>query len=354
MAAASSPTLTASTSTNVNGGASVTLTGTNFLDSNSFAEVVLTNQASGAAVVLPTTNRTNTSVTFNVGSNVVSGAYEIKVRNIIGETNALPLTVNWNVPTVSWNAGGSVAGGIVTISGSGFPTSIDGIIFSISLVSGTTTSPANIVSCCSSNTVTIEIPPAANGTVYTLVFTGPVNTNNKTYTLSSSITPTANITAVTSDINQTVGPKNITFAATNNVSATITAIKLVSTLDSSHVINIAAGSWSTTGSGATAVTTFAATVNAGSYRLVVSTTPNGYISMNTTINNIFPTNAVTNPQPVSFNGGSVTIQASYLSPVSYITVNGFKGAISSYTTSSVTYSVPALITADTQTAFTLT
>ena len=353
MASATSPALTASTASTVNGGTDVTLTGTNFLDANNYSEVVLTNQISSVVTVLSTTNRTSASITFNVGSNIVSGTYTVKVRNAIGQTNTLPLSVTWNLPTVSWNAGGSTAGGIASISGSGFPSSIDGVAFSISILSGKTAYPLNIISCCGSNTVTIEIPSAPTGTAFTLAFVGPVNSINKTYTLSNSYTPTANINAVTSANNQTVGPKTITFAATNSVNATITGIKLVSTLDSSHTITVASGSWNTTGNGSAAVTTFAETLNAGSYKLLVSTTPFGYISMNSTVDNTFPTNVITSNQQVSFNGGSFTIAASYLSPVSYITVNGFKGTITSYSSSSVTYSVPALVTPDTQSAFNL-
>ena len=84
MASATSPALTASTASTVNGGTDVTLTGTNFLDANSYSEVVLTNQISSVVTVLSTTNRTSASITFNVGSNIVSGTYTVKVRNAIG------------------------------------------------------------------------------------------------------------------------------------------------------------------------------------------------------------------------------------------------------------------------------
>jgi hypothetical protein len=75
--------------------------------------------------------------------------------------------------------------------------------------------------------------------------------------------------------------------------------------------------------------------------------------MNQTVNIAFPTNVITTVQKVSFNGGFYKIQASRLSPVSYITVNGLKGTISSYTDYAVTYRVPPLVTKATQTAFNL-
>lgn len=75
--------------------------------------------------------------------------------------------------------------------------------------------------------------------------------------------------------------------------------------------------------------------------------------MNSTVDVAIPTNLVSNPQSVSFNGGRYTIEASYLSPVSYITVNGFRGDVISYTNTNVTYQVPALVTTETQAAFNL-
>jgi len=77
--------------------------------------------------------------------------------------------------------------------------------------------------------------------------------------------------------------------------------------------------------------------------------------MSNGLNIPFPSNVILTPttQQISYNGGSFTISATNLSPASYITVNGLKGAISSYTASAVTYDVPAFVTAATQTAFSL-
>jgi hypothetical protein len=91
------------------------LNGTLLVDSNNFAEVTLTNSISGDIVVLPATNISNTSVTFNVTKDVVSGTYLVKVRNTIGDSNGLSLVVYWNPGTVSWGAGGSTAGNIITL-----------------------------------------------------------------------------------------------------------------------------------------------------------------------------------------------------------------------------------------------
>jgi hypothetical protein len=107
-------------------------------------------------VVLPPTNISNTSATFNVTKDVIAGNYLVKVRNALGESNGLALAVNWNPGTVSWGAGGSTAGNIVSISnGAGYPSQIDGKTFSVSMRGGSIVYPLKIVSCCTSNSISI-------------------------------------------------------------------------------------------------------------------------------------------------------------------------------------------------------
>lgn len=156
---------------------SITLTGTNLLDSNNFAEVSLTNTYTKQTTVFAATSASSTSVVFNLPSTLASGNYDVKVRNALGESNARSLAVGWSTGTASWGLGGSTAGGIVTIAnGGGYPSSIDGNKFTITLTSGKNSYPVNIVSCCASNTIQLELPPAANGTSFTIMFTGPINT----------------------------------------------------------------------------------------------------------------------------------------------------------------------------------
>lgn len=93
---------------------------------------------------------------FNLPSSLASGNYDVKVRNLVGESNARSLAVGWSAGTASWGLGGSTAGGIVTISnGGGYPASIDGQLFAITLTSGSNRYPVNIVSCCTSNTISL-------------------------------------------------------------------------------------------------------------------------------------------------------------------------------------------------------
>jgi hypothetical protein len=219
----------------------------------------------------------------------------------------------------------------------------------VGITNGVLTIPVNILSC-SGNSISFIMPPAVSGTSFTITFTGPINTVTHTYSTSSYLTPTASITSPT---NLTVGSNTITFAATNGIAASINNIQLVSTFNNSYAITIPSATWTTNGTGSSAVTNFTATLSAGSYSLIVSTTPNGYIAVTGTINVLLPTSITTNSQQVSFNGGTFTIAATYLSPVSSLSVNGFTGQLTSYNTSSATYAIPPLVTPTTQTTFNL-
>ena len=234
-------------------------------------------------------------------------------------------------------------------NGGGYPTTIDGKSFAVTITASGVSYAVNILSCCSSNTMQLEIPAAATGTSLTISLKGPVNTVTKTYSVQSSLTPTATIT--TNNLN--IGSNTITFTASNDVSATINSIKLVSTINSAIYIDVASNTWTTTGSGNGATTTFTETLNSGSYNIQADT-GNGYIDFGTsTLNVQLPTSLSLSTQQISFNGGSVTIPGNNLSPASYVTVNGFKGMITSYSSSSVTYKVPAFVNPTTQSTFSL-
>jgi hypothetical protein len=225
-------------------------------------------------------------------ASLVSGSYTVAVSNSIGQSNPLSLNINWNPGRVSWNSGGSTAGGVVKITnGGGYPASIDGVIFAVSITSGPLTYPVNILSCCSGNSISIQMPPAPDGTSFNIIFTGPINSITHVYTTSNYLTPTA---AITSSNNLTVGSNTITFAATNSYTATINSLQLVSTINSSYSITIPNNTWATTGTGGSAVTQFTASLAAGSYNLIVSSSPNGFISIPTPINVLLPTNLNTN------------------------------------------------------------
>ena len=56
---------------------------------------------------------------------------------------------------------------------------------------------------------------------------------------------------------------------------------------------------------------------------------------------------------MSFNGGTFTITASYLSPSSYIMINGFKGKILTQSNTQIVYKIPPQVNTATQSAFSL-
>lgn len=154
-----SPNITAISAANTNVG-TITITGTNLIDSNSFAEVVLYNALDNATTVLPSSASTATSVSFQVTANVIAGKYNVQVRNLVGQSNPIPMSVNLSPGTVSWASGGSRAGGIISINnGAGFPAKLDGTLFAVTITSGGgIVHPVKVVSCCAGNSISLEVP----------------------------------------------------------------------------------------------------------------------------------------------------------------------------------------------------
>ena len=294
----------------------ITITGTNLVDTNNFADVTLTHTISSQVIVITPSSVSDTSVVFDVTTAVVSGKYEVRTRNAIGGSNSKEITVNWNVGTVSWSSGGSTSGAVVNITGGGgYPSSIDGHIFSVNISSGNVNYPFKLVSCCASNSISFEIPSAVDGTSLSIKFQGPINTVTKTYLVEASRTPTGTI-----DNNPySVGTQSVSFTDSGAVStSTIHSINLVSVLNSSQVINVP--NWNTAG----AVTTFSAGLYTGAYNLLVNTNK-GYMSFGSTLNVGFPNNTNNDNGQISFNGGKFKITGTKISAGSHIEVNGFKG-----------------------------
>ena len=155
-----SPTITdlSSTSVSVSGSQTktITITGTNLTDGNNFADVTLTHSVSSQITVITPSNVSDTEVIFDVSTAVVSGKYEVRVRNEVGGSNSKEITVDWNVGAVSWSSGGSTSGAVVNITGGGgYPSVIDGHIFSVSISSGGVNYPFKLMSCCNSNSISL-------------------------------------------------------------------------------------------------------------------------------------------------------------------------------------------------------
>lgn len=117
---------------------------------------------------------------------------------------------------------------------------------------------ANVISCCSSSSISILMPSAVNGTKYTIQFNGPLNQVKFNYTALTSNTASVQLTSPST---VSVGSNTITLNQIDTVSNPITSIKLISTKDSLNIISVA--TWSTLNK----VTTFTASLTSGSFSI---------------------------------------------------------------------------------------
>jgi hypothetical protein len=80
-----------------------------------------------------------------------------------------------------------------------------------------------------------------------------------------------------------------------------------------------------------------------------------FYTINDVVNVAMPTNIISTAESYSYNGGTFTIAASSLSPVSNIRVNGLKGALIDYNkaNSSATYEIPSFVTTLSQSTYNL-
>lgn len=256
--------------------------------------------------------------------------------------------VTWQVGSASNT--GSAAGGVFTFSGgSNYPASFADTAFSVT-VSTTSASnvvtyyPLTVISCCANNVFSLVLPATAIGTAISITFTGPVNSNTKTFTSSSALTTTATLNSSTP---APVGLNTVVINRTNTLTSfTITDITMVSAFNSSYTIPIGNNSWTTNGT----FTSFSVYLPSGSYNIRVGSA-SGYYLINSVLNVNMPANIANSTQTTSFAGGAYTLTADTLSPVSYILINGFKGYPISATNSSVTYAVPPLVTTAAQSSF---
>lgn len=329
----------------------LTLTGTSLVASASCTVSLAWATNSSLVYEVPTISCNATTAKFSVPSNVPSGKYLVRARNEIGESNGRAININWAQGTPNFDLGGSVVGNIVTFTGgSGYPASLgDGSGYNVLLKTSTGDNlPVNILSCCTNNELKLALPPAANNKQVYIVFQGPISTLNNSYIYQQALTPVIAYSgsALTPGVNSP-----ITFTRTDSLdisSITITQLDLVSTVDSSKIISIP--SW--TVNNTTKVYSFSVALPSGAYS-IRALTPNGFCQVSNPVNVGLDGVVSAASQSSGFSGGYFTITGSNLSPASYITFDSFKGTISSYSSSSVTYNVPPFVTANTQTAFNL-
>ena len=167
------------------------------------------------------------------------------------------------------------------------------------------------------------------------------------YQASGSLTPLAYLTAGMNLVADGTS-STISFTMNSTVAATIASITLNSNISSSVSYTVDPLTTTTTGSGKGAVTSFGINLPAGAYILSVLTTPNGFISITDTINVVLPSNLAVTTQPISYNGGVISIPSGNLSPASYILVNGFKASLTGQNGAITNYSVPPFVTPKSQ------
>lgn len=261
------------------------------------------------------------------------------------------MNVSWNVGTASFPNQGSAAGGVFSFTnGLGYPIDLTNTAFSVSLsaiVNNVVTPyPVSVVSCCSGNSISLVLPATAFNTKLTITFTGPVNTVTKQFTSATYYTSTATLSSAGT---VSAGLISVTLNVTKkSPSSTIQSVSVLSAINSSFSVPVPTWTFDSTKT----FVSFSVTLPPGNYKFQVSSA-DGYYLIMSLLNVSFPSGIVNTAQSTSYAGGSYTLSGGYLSPASYIVVNGFKGYPISNSTTSITYAVPPLITAASQASYKL-
>ena len=229
-------------------------------------------------------------------------------------------------------------GNIVTFSmGSGYPSAL-GSGFNILVDIGGNNAAVSVISCCTNNVLTLALPPSPPTQTITITFKGPVGSYSTTYTTSNAMTPSI----IAPNTTFTPGASTVTFTRNDTTGLPITSLKLVSAVDATNIVTISNFTNSSTTS-----YSFTTTLNSGSYN-ILALTDYGYCKVSNPISVGLPASVTAASIISSFAGGVFTITGNNLSPSSYITVNGFKGTVNTYTSTAVTYNVPPFITSNSQ------
>lgn len=260
----------------------------------------------------------------------------------------MSLKIKWVIfgsANIYWSG---LAGARVTISGgSGYPLDLTNNQFSVEMKDpqGITT-PANVASC-SGNSIVLEMPPGLDNTTYKVYFNGPVNSVRYDYTSWGKYT--GNLTLRSSSV-VAPGLNNINLTLLQPFTNNIVSVAIVSVKSPLHTIPVNVAGVTKNGSSIT----FPVNLPAGSYKFKIRGAIT-YYSINDILNVSMPTNIYTSAQSYSYNGGFYTINASGLSPISNIRVNGLRGDIISYdtTTNIAIYQLPPLLTPQTQNNYSL-
>lgn len=278
--------------------------------------------------------------------NATADSYFVAARKEpIGDSNYKTLVISLTVATQSLTKA-SVAGAVLTCTGSGFPISLPDPMFSFVLTTNGVVLPLEVLSLTPTS-ISINIPPGVNNQVFTLGGNGPDASGNKfskNVTISTNNTPTVN---VLSPLPLTPGEVTVVLDRVVLPSFAPVSIVLVSTINAMDTVNVS--SWNNDGT----KINFTVTLNSGNYKVMMLDPLYGYAQMNSTLKVTSAENINVSPVTVSYNGGYIEVQGQYISPSAYISLIGFRGALISHNSTGARFQVPAIVTPSTQSRFML-
>jgi hypothetical protein len=239
-----------------------------------------------AITVFTPVSSTNIFANITIPATLISGEYTVKIRNDAGESNGMSVKIKW-VPGSANIYSSGLAGARVTISGgAGYPLDLTNKQFSIDIKDpqGITT-PANVVSCCSGNSIVLEMPPGVDSATYKVYFNGPVGSAR--YDYSSWGKNTGNLTLNSSSV-VAPGINNINLTLLQSINNPIVSVSLVSVKSPLHTIPVNVAGVVKNGTSIT----FSVNVPAGCYKFRIRGAIT-YYSINNILNVTMPVNVYT-------------------------------------------------------------
>jgi hypothetical protein len=235
---------------------------------------------------------------------------------------------------------GSVNGGSIVLTGSGFPAQWPAQLFTLTSTVGTTPALVNVLSINSSR-IELAVPPGADGTKYTISLTNPSNQAiSATFTQSLSSTPV--VTLVTSSP-VAAGATNIKLNRITYLTTTVpNNISVFNVLNPSATY--AVPSWTYNGT----YINFSYNFPAGSYGFKLYYNGIGWATC-TSVINVTPAAAYTLASAntvSSYAGSELIVKGSAISPQAVIQIGGFNGKIISQNADNATFAIPPFIVPD--------
>lgn len=228
------------------------------------------------------------------------------------------------------------------LAGNGLPATWPNTNFVLTIVSGTTVIAPNVFSADPS-ALTLLLPPSSNS--YTITITPPSGSKIvQTITVSSSNTPNLTLSSASTI---SAGNSSFTFTKNNLQTATPQYVEIYSLFNANELYNVSIPAQATNTS-----VVFSSLLPGGLFGFRFFYSSYGYASCSSQL-------TVTISQPSipnfvsSYNGGSISLTGSGLSPSATISVNGFNGKLSNITSNNAIASIPPFVSSLTQNHYSL-